>query len=114
MWSNRWSSMPVSVFPGFRLPDPDSRAFLDYMPGSEIPVIRQPFVEGDLLPYWSMGVSVNDHHLYALKDDPGEDHNLAKGDKGNKVLEKQMIELLRSALTEMEAPDDQFERLGLK
>jgi hypothetical protein len=30
------------------------------------------------------------------------------------VLETQMIELLRTALEEMEAPEDQFERLGLK
>ena len=62
-----------------------------------------------------MGVSVNDHHLYNLKEDPAEDHNLVGGgDKQDKILEKQMIELLRSALTEMAAPQDQFERLGLK
>lgn len=114
MWSNRWSTMPVSVFPGFRLPDPDSRAYIDFMPGTDIPVLRQPFADGDLLPYWSMAVKVNDHHLYALKEDPGEDRNLAAVGEGDKALETQMIELLRTALEEMEAPEDQFERLGLK
>ena len=106
--------MPVSVFPGFRLPDPDSRAYIDFMPGTDIPVLRQPFANGDLLPYWSMAAKVNDHHLYALKEDPGEDRNLAAGGEGDKVLETQMIELLRTALEEMEAPEEQFERLGLK
>jgi hypothetical protein len=43
MWSNRWSTMPIGSMPDFKMPMPDSRAVLDYMPGSTIPVIRQPF-----------------------------------------------------------------------
>ena len=52
MWSNRWSTMPVPQIPALKLPMPDRNAFLDFMPGSEIPVIRQPFQPGDMLPYW--------------------------------------------------------------
>ena len=33
-------------------PRPDDRAALDLMPGSDVPVIRQPFEPGDLLPFW--------------------------------------------------------------
>ena len=64
MWSNRWSTMPVTRYPNLRLPDPDARATLDTMPGTEIPVIRQPFQPGDLLPYWAMMPKVGEHHLY--------------------------------------------------
>ncbi|MGH8631371.1 MAG: sulfatase-like hydrolase/transferase, partial [Burkholderiales bacterium] len=51
MWSNRWSTMPVPSRPELRLPLPDERAVLDRMPGSKVPVIRQPFRAGDLLPF---------------------------------------------------------------
>lgn len=108
MWSNRWSTMPVPVMPGLRLPNPDKRAWLDFMPGSDIPVIRQPFAEGDLLPYWSMDAPVDAHELYVIPDDPEENENRA----GEKV-ESDMIELLRVALKEIEAPAEQFERLGI-
>ena len=53
MWSNRWSTMPVPAFPDLRLPRPDRRARLDYMPGSDVPVIRQPFAAGDPMPFWA-------------------------------------------------------------
>ena len=43
MWSNRWSTMPVHSMPDLKLPRPDRNAYLDYMPGSDVPVIRQPF-----------------------------------------------------------------------
>ncbi len=108
MWSNRWSTMPVPAMPGLRLPDPDKRAYLDFMPESDIPVIRQPWQEGDLLPFWSMNPQIDDHHLYYINQDPGETENRL-GDSA----EKDMIELLRVALTDMQAPADQFERLGL-
>lgn len=108
MWSNRWSTMPVAAIPGLRLPNPDKRAWLDFMPGSDIPVIRQPFQEGDLLPYWSMNPQVGDHHLYTVHDDPDEQENRV-GEK----LEASMIEMLRAALSEVEAPAEQFERLGI-
>ena len=51
LWSNRWSTMPVWRFHDLKLPAPDDRATLDKMPGSQVPVIRQPFREGDMLPY---------------------------------------------------------------
>ena len=100
--------MPTPI-PGLRLPDPDHRAYLDFMPESEIPVIRQPFQEGDLLPYWSANPQIGDHHLYKLKEDPTEMHNLL-GDP----LEEKMLDLLHTALCAVKAPEEQFARLGLK
>jgi arylsulfatase A-like enzyme len=108
MWSNRWSTMPVPSMPGLRLPNPDRRAWLDFMPGSEIPVIRQPFVEGDMLPFWSIAPVVDDHHLYLLDEDPAEENN-----RRGEVEESAMIALLHQALTDLEAPVEQFERLGI-
>lgn len=58
MWSNRWSTMPTRGANGkILMPPPDDRAYLDRLPGSRIPVIRQPFEPGDLLPYWATGSS---------------------------------------------------------
>jgi hypothetical protein len=39
------------------------------MPGARIPVIRQPFRAGDLLPFWAMG-KFSGNHLYRLTNDP--------------------------------------------
>jgi hypothetical protein len=107
MWSNRWSTMPVHAMPALKLPRPDGRAVLDRMPGSTVPVIRQPFRHGDVLPFWALG-SFGGNRLYNVRDDPAEEENLAGG-----ALEKGLAERLRAALTEIEAPDDQFVRLGL-
>jgi len=53
--------MPIEhAVPGYRFPRPDGRAELRSMPGSEVPVIHQPFVEGDLLPFWSHAMPVDD------------------------------------------------------
>ncbi len=109
MWSNRWSTMPLTAYPNLRLPDPDSRAFLDTMPGTDIPVIRQPFQPGDLLPYWAMFHKPGDHHLYRVDQDPTEQENRC-GDP----LEKDMIEMLHAALRQIDAPEEQFARLGVK
>ena len=108
MYSNRWSTMPTHFLTREQeLPMPDDRAFLDRMPGSEIPVIHQPWADGDRLPYWAMtGFSGN--HLYDLKNDPGEEENLTGTPKEAALEEK-----LREALKELEAPNAQFERLGL-
>ena len=62
MWSNRWSTMPIPTMPDLRLPRPDRRATLDFMPGSDVPVIRQPFQPGDLLPFWAMGNFRGNHY----------------------------------------------------
>ncbi|MFQ5514503.1 MAG: sulfatase [Myxococcota bacterium] len=107
MWSNRWSTMPIHPPPGPPFPLPDERAFLDRMPGSRVPVIRQPFREGDLLPFWSVGTPPG-NHLWNLKDDPDELRDLA-----GSPIERQLEERLREALLEIEAPADQLERLGL-
>jgi arylsulfatase A-like enzyme len=107
MWSNRWSTMPVHALPQLRLPLPDERAVLDRMPGSKVPVLRQPFVAGDMLPYWAMGV---EHRtlLFDLDDDPEEERSLT-----GTPAERDVAEALRAALVELEAPDDQLARLGL-
>jgi hypothetical protein len=109
MWSNRWSTMPV---PGLEdevlLPRPDKRARLDFMPGTEIPVIRQPFEPGDRVPFWAGRGCVDTHFLFDLDVDPAEDENLA----GTRQ-EREMTDLLRVALESIDAPDDQFQRLGI-
>jgi arylsulfatase A-like enzyme len=107
MWSNRWSTMPVHRLPQLALPPPDERAVLDRMPGSSVPVIRQPFRAGDRLPFWAYG-GFRGHQLFDLADDPNEDVN-----RTGTPLEKEMAELLRAALVEVTAPDDQLVRLGL-
>jgi arylsulfatase A-like enzyme len=107
MWSNRWSTMPVHHLPDFRLPVPDDRAFLDRMPGSRVPVIRQPFQEGDLLPFWSIGTPPG-NHLWHVAEDPAEARDVRGGPE-----EKRVADLLRAALAAVEAPADQLERLGL-
>jgi arylsulfatase A-like enzyme len=109
MWSNRWSTMPVADVPELRLPPPDERAVLDRAPGTRVPVIRQPFAEGDRLPYWAWG-GFSGHHLWDLADDPGEERDLAGA--GAKE-ETDAVDQLRAALRAIEAPDDQFVRLGL-
>lgn len=108
MWSNRWSTMPVKAFPELRLPRPDRRARLDFMPGSDAPVIRQPFAPDDPLPFWAMGYNRGGHLVYDLDDDPGETTNLA-----GSGAEAELEDLLRQALAEVEAPAEQFERLDL-
>jgi hypothetical protein len=108
MWSNRWSTMPLHAAPGLRLPRPDQRAWLDTMPGSEVPVIRQPFEVGDRVPFWALIGNFRGQHLFDLDVDPTEDENLA-----GTAREAEAIDLLRAALEDVEAPDDQYARLGL-
>ena len=109
MWSNRWSTMPLPVVGFDMLPPPDRRAWLDTMPGSDIPVLRQPFVPGDAVPLWAMSPDkVGRHHLYDLGEDPNETHNLVGG-----AIEAELEGLLREALVSLEAPTEQLDRLGL-
>ena len=107
MWSNRWSTMPVASRPDVKLPLPDNRASLDYMPGSTVPVIRQPFRAGDLLPFWAYAAQY-ETWLFDRTEDPDETVNRA-GDRKAKDAE----ELLRTALQSVSAPSEQFERLAL-
>jgi arylsulfatase A-like enzyme len=109
MFSNRWSTMPVGAFPSFRMPRPDRRAWLDTAPGSNVPVIRQPFDPSDDLPFWAMG-----HFDGDLLYDRAEAD--ATGEVRNQVgsgADKDMAELLVEALRTIEAPDEQLARLGL-
>jgi len=108
MWSSRWTTMPVHAFPQLKLPRPDKRAFLDFMPGSDSPVIRQPFEPGDRLPYWARNPPLGQHHLFDIGVDPDETEDLA-----GTAVESEMIELLREALNELEAPSEQLDRLGI-
>jgi len=108
MWSNRWSTMPVHVRGIVELPLPDDRAWLDHMPGSTVPVLRQPFQAGDALPFWVGRGHSGQHHLYDIDLDPDECENRI-GESG----EAEMIDLLRTALAEIEAPAEQLTRLGL-
>jgi len=107
MWSNRWSTMPVHRLPQLALPLPDERAVLDRMPGTRVPVIRQPFGARDRLPFWAYG-AFRGNQLFDLANDPCEDENLC-----GTPLERELEELLRTALLEIRAPDEQLARLGL-
>lgn len=99
--------MPIASMPEYKMPMPDERAVLDYMPGSTIPVIRQPFREGDLLPFWSYAKRY-ETLMFNRAEDPAETVNRI-GDS----IAKEAEELLRVALTEVDAPSEQFERLSL-
>lgn len=109
MLSNRWSTMPThgAVDPRAALPLPDHRAFLDRMPGSDVPVIHQTWAAGDPIPYWAR-FRPTGNYVFDLEDDPAEAHNLA-----GQPIEAQLAEQLRAALVELEAPKTQFQRLGL-
>ncbi|HMU80243.1 MAG TPA: sulfatase-like hydrolase/transferase [Microthrixaceae bacterium] len=109
MWSNRWSTMPIHAFPELRLPRPDGRATLERMPGSDVPVIHQPFGPGDPVPYWAAAEGHSQTSLlFDLDDDPAELHDLT-----GTATEVEMVDLLRAALGEIDAPGDQLVRLGL-
>jgi len=107
VWSNRWSTMPIHFAPEVGMPAPDERAVLDRMPGSTIPVLRQPFRDGDVLPFWALG-PFSGNHLYDLADDPREERNLA-----GSAAEGDVADRLRAMLRAVDAPDDQLIRLGL-
>jgi arylsulfatase A-like enzyme len=108
MFSNRWSTMPVRAW-DVQLPRPDHRAWLDRLPGSDVPVIRQPFDPSDAIPFWAMG-SFRGDLLYdrAEADVTGELRNQAPGPAAD-----EMAELLVEALRAIEAPKEQLVRLGL-
>ena len=108
MMSNRWSTMPTHVLSREQeLPLPDHRAFLDHMPGSAIPVIKQVWDASNAVPFWAWA-KFSGHHLFNTDSDPNENENkIGSGD------EARMIKLLQSALKDIEAPKEQFTRLGL-
>jgi len=108
MFSNRWSTMPIHAYPQIRLPRPDARAYLDHMPGSSVPVIRQPFDDSDPVPFWARMGSFQGDAYFRRDDDPSETVNrldLVRADGAD--------EALRAALVALEAPSEQLVRLGL-
>lgn len=107
MWSNRWSTMPIASRPDYKMPMPDGRAVLDFMPGSTIPVIRQPFREGDMLPFWAYSKQY-ETLLFDRGEDPDETVN-----RIDDPMSRDAEELLRTALKDVGAPSEQFERLSL-
>ena len=110
MFSNRWSTMPIRALPGYRMPRPDHRAWLDRAPGSDVPVIRQPFDPSDDLPFWGMGALPRRRALRPGGGDAaGEFRNQAGGD-----ADKEMTDLLVEALRSIEAPAEQLVRLGAR
>jgi arylsulfatase A-like enzyme len=110
MWSNRWSTMPVRAFPDVRVPRPDRRAELATAPGTDVPVMRQPFDPSDALPFWALGSFSGDLLYDRLEADAtGEVRNQAA--VGATAAE--MTELLEAALRSIEAPKEQLVRLGV-
>ena len=108
MYSNRWSTMPTHVMSREEaMPLPDQRAALGRMPGSGVPVIHQRWDESDPVPFWA-GRRFSGNHLYDLAGDPDEERNLA-----GQPIEADYRDKLRAALEAVEAPQGQFERLGL-
>jgi arylsulfatase A-like enzyme len=108
MWSNRWSTMPIPAFPQFRLPRPDGRATLARMPGTEVPVIRQPFEPGDRLPFWAGHQPPSESYLFDIDVDPAElENRTGTSDEG------EMLNALAAMLREISAPEDLLERVGV-
>jgi hypothetical protein len=101
--------------PHLRLPRPDQRAYLDAMPGSAIPVIRQPFMQGDFLPFWAYGGLKNENLMFDRNADPGELNNLsAVHGEVQSDIEVNLERHLAEALQAINAPDDLLQRLGLR
>jgi len=108
MLSNRWSTMPThQLTRAQESPLPDHRARLGRMPGSDVPVIHQTFEAGDKVPFWAWATFSGDH-LYDLNADPNETVNLSGTPAATAMAER-----LRAALQAVEAPAEQFQRLGL-
>lgn len=109
MYSNRWSTMPIRFFPELRLPRPDSRAQLDRVGDSNVPVIRQPFDSEDMLPFWGLGRFSGDLLYDRFEaDSTGVVRNRADGPEAG-----EMTDLLVEALRDIRSPAEQFERLGI-
>ena len=93
MWSNRWSTMPIPPLPQLRLPRPDRRATLQFMPGTDVPVICQPFEKGDRLPFWAGSQPPSVSYLFDTGTDPDETENRV-GD----AVEGEMVDALVTQL----------------
>ena len=108
MWSNRWSTMPIHFLPELRLPRPDHRATLETMPGTDVRVIRQPFVPGDPLPFWAGVDTPSTTLLFDTDVDPREQEDLT-----GTAAETELVDALAGELRAIDAPADLLERLGV-
>jgi hypothetical protein len=59
-------------------------------------------------PRYAARPRIGEHHLYDLADDPDEERN-----RSGESAEPRMIELLRAALASLDAPGEQYQRLGI-
>jgi arylsulfatase A-like enzyme len=108
VWSNRWSTMPGPPFPQVRMPRPDMRATLRTMPGTRVPVIRQPFEPGDQLPFWAGHLPPSDSLLFDTEKDPPEMEN-----RLGTAMEGVMLEAMATELRAISAPAELLERIGV-
>lgn len=60
-------------------------------------------------PACSIGWLCGPHHLFDLENDPGEDENLI-----STRVQRETYDLPSYALFAVEAPDDQYEELGIR
>ncbi|HXU23929.1 MAG TPA: hypothetical protein VN697_07850, partial [Tepidiformaceae bacterium] len=60
-----------------------------------------------MVPYWA-ATRFTGNHLFDLRNDPGEDE-----DRAGEREERDLADKLRQALQQVEAPEDQFLRLGM-
>jgi arylsulfatase A-like enzyme len=108
IWSNRWSTMPIPPLPQLRLPRPDRRATLQFMPGTDVPVICQPFEKGDRLPFWAGREPPSDSYLFDTATDPDESEN-----RVGEAVEGEMLDAVASQLRAIGAPADLLHRIGV-
>ena len=78
------------------------------MPGTDVPVICQPFEAGDDLPFWALGPTPSDTHLFDTVDDPGEAEDRV-GDR----TEADLLDGLAGELRSLGAPGDLLTRLAI-
>jgi len=90
--------MPIHSRPDISLPMPDYRASLEFMQSSTVPVIRQPFQQGDLLPFWEYSKKY-ESLFYDRIEDPEESRN----DVASAVASG-AVEMLREAMVAVQAP----------
>ena len=78
------------------------------MPGTDVPVICQPFEKGDRLPFWAGTEPPSDSYLFDTETDPDESENRV-GD----VAEAEMLDALATQLRAISAPADLLRRIGV-
>ena len=111
MWSNRWSTMPVhGLEDAVRLPPPDRRARLDFMPGSDVPGhppalrARRPAALLGRRATRSTPTSSS-----TCDNDPGEDENLVGSVRSSVTWSN----CCATPCVSVDAPGEQLERLGI-